>query len=120
MERRTGRFDTRAFFKKLVAAGIPGQQADAYVCLLVRLIGQKIASDKHLDEPPQTAQREFRFDTGAAAEELVAAGFPERQAEALVCSLVQFMKCRLAIAAVVWHLDEPRQAEARGTPPIGP
>ena len=102
MERRKVRFDTHASFKKLVAAGIPRQQADAYVCLLIRLIGQKIASDKHLDEPSQMAQREFRFDTAAAAaEELVAAGFPERQADALVCSLVQFMKCRLAIGAVI-------------------
>ncbi len=84
MERRKVRFDTHASFKKLVAAGIPRQQADAYVCLLIRLIGQKIASDRHLDEPLQTAQREFRFDT-AAAEELVAAGFPEPQGDALVC-----------------------------------
>ena len=79
---------------------MPRQQADAYVCLLIRLIGQKIASDKHLDELSETAQREFQFDTGAATEELVAAGFPERQADALVRSLVQFMKCRLAITAV--------------------
>ena len=99
-KRRKVRFDTHASFKKLVAAGIPRQEADAYVCLLIRLIGQKVASDRHLDEPSQTAQREFRFDT-AAAEELVAAGFPEPQADALVCSLVQFMKCRLAVTAVV-------------------
>ena len=101
MERPRVRFDTHAFFKKLVAAGIPRRQADAYVCLLIRLIRQKIASDKHLDEPSQTAEREFRFDTRAAAEELVAAGFPERQADALVCLLVQFMRCRLAITAVI-------------------
>ena len=85
MERRKVRFDTHASFKKLVAAGIPRQQADAYECLLIRLIGQKTASDRHLDEPSQTAQREFRFDTAAAAEEFVAAGFPEPQADALVC-----------------------------------
>ena len=84
-----------------MAASIPRQQADAYVCLLIRLIRQKIASDKHLDEPSQTAQREFRFDTRAAARELLAAGFPERQADALVCSLVELMKCRLAITAVI-------------------
>ena len=101
MERPRVRFDTRAFFKKLVAAGIPRQQADAYVCLFVRLIRQKVAGDKRLDEPSQTAQREFRFDTRAAAGELVAAGFPERQADALVCSLVQLMKCRLAITTVI-------------------
>ena len=101
MERPRIRFDTHAFFKKLVAAGLPRRQADAYVCLLIRLIRQKVTSDKHLNEPSQTAEREFRFDTGAAAEELVAAGFPERQADALVCSLVQLMKCRLAITAVV-------------------
>ncbi len=101
MERRRIRFDTHGSFKKLVAAGIPRQQADAYVCLLVQLIRQKIASDKHHDEPSQTAQHEFQFDTRAVAEELVAAGFPERQAEALVCSLVQLMKSRLAITAVV-------------------
>ena len=101
MERRRVRFDTHAFYKKLVAAGIPSQQADAYVCLLVRLIRQKFASDKHLDEPSQTAQPEFRFDTAAATEELLAAGFPERQADALVCSLVEFMNCRLAISALI-------------------
>ena len=101
MERRRVRLDTHASFKKLVAAGISSQQADAYVCLLIRLIRQKIASDRHLDEPSQTAEREFRFDTTAAAEELVAAGFPESQADALVCSLHQFMKCRLAITAVI-------------------
>ena len=101
MERPRVRLDTRAFFKKLVAADMPRQQADAYVCLLIRLIRQKVASDKHLDEPSQTAQRGFRFDTRAAAEELLAAGFAERQADALVCSLVQLMKCRLAIAAVI-------------------
>lgn len=101
MERPRIRLDTRAFFKKLVAAGITRQQADAYVCLLIQLIRQKIASDKHLDEPSETAEREFRFDTRAAAEELTAAGFPERQADALVCSLVQMMKCRLAITAVI-------------------
>ena len=97
MERPRVRLDTRAFFKKLVAAGIPRQQADAYVCLFVRLIRQKVASDKHLDE---ASQSEFRFDTRAAAEELLAAGFPEGQADALVCSLVQLMKCRVAITAV--------------------
>ena len=97
MERSRVRFDTHAFFKKLVAAGIPRQQADAYVCLFVRLIRQKFASDKHLDE---SSQSEFRFDTRATAEELVTAGFSERQADALVCSLVQLMKCRLSIAAV--------------------
>ena len=101
MERRRVRFDTHAFFKKLVAADMPRQQTDAYVCLLIRLIGHKIASDKHLDEPSETAQREFRFDTAAATEELIAACLPERQADALVWSLVQFMKCRLAITAVV-------------------
>jgi len=101
MERSRIRLDTRAFFKKLVAAGIPRQQADAYVCLLIRLIRQKVASDKHLDQPSQTAQREFRFDTRVAAEELLAAGFPKRQADALVYSLVQLMKCRLAITAVI-------------------
>ena len=101
MERRRVRFDTHDFFKKLVAAGIPRQQADTYVCLLVRLIRQRIASDKHLDDPSQTAQREFRFDTRAAAEELVSAGFPEPQADALVCSLVQLMKFRLAITAII-------------------
>lgn len=100
MERCRIRFDTHAFFKKLVATGIPRQQADAYVCLLVRLIREKIASDEHLYEPSQTAEKEFRFDTGAAAEELLAAGFGERQADALVCSLVELMKCRLAITAV--------------------
>ncbi len=100
MERPRVRFDTHAFFKKLVAADMPRQQADAYVCLLIRLIRQKVASDKHLDELPETAERDFRFDTRAAAEELVTAGFPERQADALVCSLVQLMKCRLAITAV--------------------
>ena len=97
MERCRSRFDTRTFFKKLVAAGIPRQQADAYVCMLVRLIREKFASDRHLDE---WSQSEFRFDTRAAAGELVAAGFPERQADALVCLLVQFMKCRLSTAAV--------------------
>ena len=101
MDRRRIRFDTHASFKKLVAAGIPRQQADAYVCLLIRLIRQRIASDKHLDEPSQTAKHEFRFDTGTAAEELVAAGFPEPQADVLVCSLVDLMKCRLAITAVI-------------------
>lgn len=101
MGRRRVRLDTRAFFKKLVAAGIPRRQADAYVCLLIRLIRQKVANDKHLDDPSQTAERDFRFDTCAAAEELVTAGFPERQADALVCSLVQLMKCRLAITAVI-------------------
>ena len=100
MEQPRIRFDTHAFFKKLVAAGITRQQADAYVCLLVRLIRQKIASEKHLDEPSQTSQSEFRFNTRAAAEELIAAGFPERQADALVRSLVQLMRCRLAITAV--------------------
>ena len=39
------------------------------------------ASLKHLDEPSQTAQREFRFDSTAAAEELVVAGFPEPLAD---------------------------------------
>ena len=101
MERRRIRFDTHAAFKKFVAAGIPRRQADAYVCLLVRLIRQKVASDIHLDVPSPTAQRESRFDTRAAAEELVAAGFPQRKARALVCSLVQLMKCRLAITAVI-------------------
>ena len=101
MERSRIRFDTHASFKKLVAAGMPRQQADAYVCLLIRLIRQKIAGDKHLGEPSQTAEREFRFDTRAAAKELVSAGFQERQADALVCSLVQLMKCRLAITAVM-------------------
>ena len=76
MERRRIRFDTHAVFKKFVAAGIPRRQGDAYVCLFVRLIGEKVASDIHLDEPSPTAQRGFRFDTRAAAEELVAAGFP--------------------------------------------
>ena len=97
MERRRVRLDTRAFFKKLVAAAIPRQQADTYVCLLIRLIRQKVASDRHLDE---WSQSEFRFDTRAAAGELVAAGFAERQADALVCSLAQLMKCRLSTAAV--------------------
>jgi len=101
MERPRVRFDTHAFFKKLVAAGIPRQQADAYVCLLIRLIREKVASDKHLGKPSQTAEREFRFDTRVAAGELVAAGFPGRQADALVCSLVQLMKCRLAVTAVI-------------------
>ena len=36
MEGRRVRLDTHASFKKLVAAGIPRQQADAYVCLLLR------------------------------------------------------------------------------------
>ena len=97
MERPRSWFDTHAIFKKLVAADMPRQQADAYVCLLVRLIREKFASDRHLDE---WSESEFRFDTRAAAGELVAAGFPEQQADALVCSLVQFMKCRLSTAAI--------------------
>ena len=46
-------------------------------------------------------RRRVRFDTHAFFRKLVAAGFPERQVDALVCSLVQFMKCRLAITAVI-------------------
>ena len=71
------------------------------MCVCSRLIRQKIASDKHLDEPSQTAEREFRFDHRAVVEEPITAGSPERQADALVCSLVQLMKCRLAITAVI-------------------
>jgi len=40
-------------------------------------------------------------DPRAAIEELVTAGFPERQANALVCSLGQLMKRGLSIAAVI-------------------
>ena len=46
-------------------------------------------------------RRMVRFDTHASFKKLVAVGFPERQADALACSLVQFMKCRLAITAVI-------------------
>ena len=42
MEGRKVLFNARDSFKKLVAEGILRQQADAYVCLLIRLIGQKI------------------------------------------------------------------------------
>ena len=76
MGRPRARPDTRAFFKKPVAAGIPRQQADAYVCPFVRLIRQRVVSDKHLDELLQTAQSEFRFDICAAAGQLVAQAFP--------------------------------------------
>ena len=47
--RRKVLFDTHGSLKKLVAGGMPRQQADAYACLLIRLIGQKIATDKALD-----------------------------------------------------------------------
>ena len=50
---------------------------------------------------PQVVKPLSRFDTRAVAEELVTAGFPERQADVLVCSLVRPMKCRLAITAVI-------------------
>ena len=49
MGRRKILFDTHGSFKKLVAGGMSRQQADANVCLLIRLIGQKIASDAALD-----------------------------------------------------------------------
>ena len=35
MERRRIRLDTRTYLEKLAAAGIPRQQADANVCLLM-------------------------------------------------------------------------------------
>ena len=102
MGRREILFDTLTSIEELVAAGVPKQQAVAHVRLLVRLIKQKIASDnQHLDEPSQTARREILFDARAAAEELVAAGVPEHQADAHVRSLVQLMKHRIAVAAVI-------------------
>ena len=51
-------------------------------------------------------------DPRAAIEELVTAGFPERQANALVCSLGQLMKRGLSITAVIWPRDGPAQAVA--------
>ena len=42
-----------------------------------------------------------RFDTHVFFKKLVAAGIPRQQADALVCSLVQLMKCRLAITTVI-------------------
>ena len=42
MEGRKVLVNARDSFNKLVAAGTLRQQADAYVCLLIRLIGQKI------------------------------------------------------------------------------
>lgn len=50
MERRHIWFwlDALAQFKGLVVAGMPTQQADSYLGLLVRLIELKSASDMHL------------------------------------------------------------------------
>ena len=95
-------FDSRAAIEELVAAGIPRRQAVAFVRLFVRAIRWKLGSDdRHLEESSDSARSDIPFDTRAAADELVAAGVPERQADALARLLVQATAYDLAVTGVM-------------------
>ena len=74
---------------------VPPSSTNAALDAARRHMQPGVAWDVHME------RRAIRLDTRAAAEEHVAAGFPERHADALVCSLVQLMICRLAITAVI-------------------
>ena len=51
MEGRKVPFTAHDSFKNLVAAGILRQQADAHVCLIIRLIGQKVGNAARFNGP---------------------------------------------------------------------
>ena len=102
MERGEVLFDSRAAIEELVAAGVPRQQAEAYVRLFVRVIRWKLAgNDRHPEESSDSAGSDIPFDTRAAADELIAAGALERQADALARLLVQATKYDLAVTGVI-------------------
>ena len=95
-------FDSRAAIGELAAVGIPRRQAEAFVRLLVRAIRWNIArGNRRLEESSDSARSDIPFDTRAAADELVAAGVPERQANALAHLLVQATKHETAVTGVI-------------------
>lgn len=102
MEREEFLFDSRAAADELVAAGIPRRQAEAFVRLLVRAIRRKLAGGlRRLEEPSDSARSDIPFDSRATADELVAAGVPERQVNALAQLLVQATKHETAVTGVI-------------------
>ena len=107
MGQREFLFDSRSAIEELLDAGVPGKQAVAYVRLLVGAIELKLAHDRpHPERSPVPAGNDIPFDTRAAADELIAAGAPEPQADALARLLGQTMKYELVVTGVV-H-DPPR------------
>ena len=108
-------FDSRAAIEELVAAGMPRQQAVAYARLLVRAIRHNLAGDhRHPGKSSDSAGSDIPFDTGAAADDLVAAGIPEPQADALARLLARLTKLELAVTGVIQHPSPSDGAESVG------
>ena len=83
--------------------------------LFVRVIRWKLASDdRHLEESSDSAGNDIPFDSRAAADELIAAGAFERQADALARLLVQATKYDLAVTAVIQRLSPRDGPETAG------
>ena len=108
-------FDSCAAIEELVAAYMPRQQAAAYVRVLVRAIRHNLAGDdRHPEESSDSPGSDIPFDIRVVADELVAAGVPETQADALARLLAQVTKLELAVTGVIQRLSPSDGPESVG------